>query len=283
MKSTRLSTDIKLILKITIAWMLLGVLFTLYDYLTTSANEFYIRTEHYNFTYHLLSNIGGAFLGGILGASLIILYTNRILRRTSFPVYLFLNTLSVLAIIVLINIAISIVVICIRFDVGVFNSIVFQNSLNFIISLQGIKSLLVWFVVTVITIFLIRVNEKYGPGVLTDIILGKYHQPKGEQRIFMFLDIKSSTTLAEKLGNKYYFNLLKDFFADITDSILYNKGEIYQYVGDEVVISWKVRHGIENNNCLNCFFEARKEMTNTSPRQLYKESISPSFPGGTDI
>ena len=60
----------------------------------------------------------------------------------------------------------------------------------------------------------------------------------------MFLDIKSSTTIAEKLGHNSYFKLLNDFFADITDSILYNKGEIYQYVGDEVVVSWKVKNGI---------------------------------------
>ena len=48
--------------------------------------------------------------------------------------------------------------------------------MNFILSLQGIKSMLVWFFVTVITIFFLRVSEKYGPGVLIDIILGKYHQ-----------------------------------------------------------------------------------------------------------
>ena len=79
--------------------MILGVIFTLYDYLTTSASEFYIRTENYNFPYHLLSNIGGAFLGGIFGASLIILYTNRILRKRSFPDTYFLIDFSVLTVI----------------------------------------------------------------------------------------------------------------------------------------------------------------------------------------
>jgi len=47
------------------------------------------------------------------------------------------------------------------------------------------------------------------------IARGKYYKPKSENRIFMFVDLNSSTTLAEKLGNERYHELLKDFFADI--------------------------------------------------------------------
>jgi adenylate cyclase len=54
----------------------------------------------------------------------------------------------------------------------------------------------------------------------------------------MFVDLLSSTTIAEALGNEKYHNLLHDFYADITNPIIYNKGEIYQYVGDEVIVSW---------------------------------------------
>lgn len=263
--------------------MVLGVLFTLYDYLTTSASEFYIRTENYNLPFHLLSNIGGAFLGGIFGASLIILYTNRILRPRSFLTYVLLNSFAVLAVIFLINIIITLIVVSIRFQVPVFNKEALGNAMNIIYSSQGIKSMIVWFSVAVITMFFIRVSEKYGPGVLEDIILGKYHKPVEEERIFMFLDIKSSTTIAEKLGHNSYFKLLNDFFADITDAIFYNKGEIYQYVGDEVVISWKIRNGIRKNHCLNCFFEARKEIEKHTPKYLKRYSIVPQFKAGLHI
>ena len=53
----------------------------------------------------------------------------------------------------------------------------------------------------------------------------------------MFVDLISSTAIAEALGNKKYHSLLRDFYADMTNPIIYNKGEIYQYVGDEIVIS----------------------------------------------
>ncbi|MGR3301112.1 MAG: hypothetical protein ACUZ8I_01275 [Candidatus Scalindua sp.] len=52
----------------------------------------------------------------------------------------------------------------------------------------------------------------------------------------MFLDLKSSTTIAEEIGHRRYFEFISDFIADVTTPILNNHGEIYQYVGDEIVI-----------------------------------------------
>jgi len=37
--------------------------------------------------------------------------------------------------------------------------------------------------------------------------------------------------------------LAERFFADITTPILENSGNIYQYVGDEVVITWDIEEG----------------------------------------
>ena len=89
------------------------------------------------------------------------------------------------------------------------------------------------------SMLLLEIIDKYGPGGFTNMIRGRYNKPKIENRIFIFLDINDSTTIAEKLGHEKYFELLKDFFADITEPILVNGGEIYQYVGDEIVLSWK--------------------------------------------
>ena len=89
------------------------------------------------------------------------------------------------------------------------------------------------------SILLLEIIDKYGPGGFTNMIRGRYNKPKIENRIFIFLDINDSTTIAEKLGHEKYFELLKDFFADITEPILINGAEIYQYVGDEIILSWK--------------------------------------------
>jgi adenylate cyclase len=91
---------------------------------------------------------------------------------------------------------------------------------------------------TLLSIILLEVLEKYGPGLFWSMLSGEYHRPKIENRIFIFLDMNDSTTIAEILGHEKYFRLLRNFFADITISVLANGGEIYQYVGDEMVLSW---------------------------------------------
>ena len=52
----------------------------------------------------------------------------------------------------------------------------------------------------------------------------------------MFLDMRSSTTIAEKLGHERFYALLNELFHEISQPVLQTKAEIYQYVGDEVVL-----------------------------------------------
>lgn len=100
------------------------------------------------------------------------------------------------------------------------------------------------------------------------------------ERIFMFLDIRSSTSIAEALGHLRYFELLHDFFRDIATPISINKGQIYQYVGDEVVLSWDLQSGLDNGKCLRCFFDIADEIEKLAPRYKEKYDIVPAFKAG---
>jgi adenylate cyclase len=92
--------------------------------------------------------------------------------------------------------------------------------------------------VTLLTILILEITDKYGPGMFWSLLRGKYHNPKIESRIVIFLDINESTSIAEELGHEQYFRMLRQFFKDITIPVLANDGEIYQYVGDEIVLTW---------------------------------------------
>jgi adenylate cyclase len=124
------------------------------------------------------------------------------------------------------------------------------------------------------------VNSKFGQGAFWNIIRGKYNTPKQENRIFMFLDLNSSTKIAEEIGDENYHSFLKDFFADITQPILDNKGEIHQYVGDEVVVAWKYEHGIENQHCLKCFFDLKIHIEENKEKYLQRYGLVPTFKAG---
>lgn len=130
----------------------------------------------------------------------------------------------------------------------------------FVFSKMAIVFFIFWGFITLFTLFILQINDKFGPGMFFKFLAGKYYQPREEERIFMFLDLKSSTSIAEKIGNKQYFNLLNDVFTDITNSILMSNGQIYQYVGDEVVISRELAEGLDQANCIQCFARIKNKL-----------------------
>lgn len=100
------------------------------------------------------------------------------------------------------------------------------------------------------------------------------------ERIFMFLDITSSTSIAEELGHVKYFELLNDFFMDIAAPIEEHQGEIYQYIGDEVVVSWPMKEGIRDFNVLNCFFDIVDTIQGLSDNYRDRYNLVPAFKAG---
>ena len=102
--------------------------------------------------------------------------------------------------------------------------------------------------IVVITQFYAEFRENTGQDTLNNFFLGKYHHPVEEERIFMFLDMKSSTTIAENLGHVRYFNMLKEYFFDLSVAVIDYAGTIYQYAGDEMIICWKLKEGLKKNN-----------------------------------
>ena len=99
----------------------------------------------------------------------------------------------------------------------------------------------------------------------------------------MFLDMKSSTTIAEKLGHQNYFKLIKSYYADMTDALLETNGTIYQYVGDEIVVSWPEKEGLKSNNCLLCFQKIEEAIDTRSAQYQSKFGFVPEFKAGIHI
>jgi class 3 adenylate cyclase len=135
-------------------------------------------------------------------------------------------------------------------------------------------------ILSMIFSFLNIVSTIIGKNILGNLFIGKYSKPREEDRIFMFLDLTSSTSIAEKIGHLQYLSLLNDFFHDIVGPIDQTKGEIYKYVGDEVIITWKKMDGIRNQNCLACFFLIEKRIRERSGFYMRKYGLVPEFKAG---
>jgi adenylate cyclase len=127
---------------------------------------------------------------------------------------------------------------------------------------------------------LLEADKKLGINVLKNLLLGKYYEPAQEERIFMFLDMKDSTKTAEILGHIRYSRYLQDIFKLLTDIVIDLKAEIYQFVGDEVVITWKSDIGYHNNNALHFFHNFQELLQENWDYFNTNYGVNPIFKAG---
>ncbi len=128
--------------------------------------------------------------------------------------------------------------------------------------------------------FFSELNLIMGRGRIIKYLSGKYHKPIEDERILMFLDVSSSTTIAEKIGHIKYSSFIKDFIYELHNSILLTEAEIIQYVGDELLLMWNVKKGIKNNNCVRLFFLAQDQIAKKKQRFIEKYGVYPQFKAG---
>lgn len=122
--------------------------------------------------------------------------------------------------------------------------------------------------------------EKFGAGVFWKMLVGKYNPPRVEKRLFMFLDMRSSTTLAETLGYHKFSEMLQHCFYDLNEVVAGYSGEIYQYVGDEAVIVWDYEKGLKNNECVALYFDFAQKLNKNHDFYMKEYGVFPEFKAG---
>ena len=127
------------------------------------------------------------------------------------------------------------------------------------------------------------VSRKLGPGAFWNWIRGYYYTPKEEERIFMFLDMRRSTELAEQLGDLRFSKLVRDFFDDLTGPIIETRAEVSHYIGDEAVLTWWPKRGLPEARCLQCFFRMELAIQKRRDYYLKEYGLVPEFKAGAHI
>lgn len=136
---------------------------------------------------------------------------------------------------------------------------------------------------SILMILILEVSSLLNSRFFYNYFTGKYHRPTQEERIFMFVDVKSSTTIAEQLGDVLYSRLLQDLFNDFTDAILASRADVYQYAGDEIILTWKTAVGLKENRCLYCFYLLKESIKNKENYYLHHYNLVPKFKAGMHI
>lgn len=132
------------------------------------------------------------------------------------------------------------------------------------------QALIVYLVVVRISLaFIEQMSLLVGPRVLINIGMGKYHKPRYEQRLFLYLDMVSSTAHAEALGDYRFSRLIQDSFSLLAETVNRNEAEIYRYMGDAALIHWPLEEGVVQDRCMNIYFEFSQQLN--WQRQYFEE------------
>ena len=195
---------------------------------------------------------------------------------------LLINWLIKACLLMVIALAASVIIFFLHFIIikGVsFGETIRQLSTYFLYTNLLTDILLFWLVMLLSAQIMVEIDQKYSPGVFWEILTGKYLKPRNEKRIIMFLDLKDSTPIAEQLGHEKYFLFIKDFIHYVSIAILDNQGMIYQYVGDEVVVTWPYK---KNNilKSIQAVIASRKAMQRKSDYFRRTYGVTPEFRAG---
>lgn len=220
-------------------WVSFGLVYVLMERGLLGTLEKYPATGNkYDFKNSLLFTGIFSFLAGLAQGGIEVLWLKRRLAKFPFWKKIVLKSAFYLSFIVLFLVMLTLITNAQRYNATIFDSEVLDSLWQFMQKFAFWSVVLYAGIILDVALFYSEMCEYLGNGVLYNYSFGKYHRPKQEIRIFMFLDMKSSTTIAEKIGHVSYFELLKMYYADMTNPILETSGQIYQYVGDEIVVSW---------------------------------------------
>jgi adenylate cyclase len=116
-----------------------------------------------------------------------------------------------------------------------------------------------------------------GGGVLVGLLIGRYHHPRREERIFLFADLKRATGAAERLGELRYHAFLNRVFVDAARPVARHGGLIYQYVGDQMVVTWTLERGLRDWSCVRCPLAIGEELDAAREAYEHEFGAAPEF------
>lgn len=271
------------ILPFGLIWLITGSIFLLSEIIVTGNQNLNPNSSvSMSLPVFIFASLASTFIGLLVGLIELVVLEKRF-RNFSFTRKVVIKFFIYLFLMLIIMAVAFPMASSIELSKSPFDPIIQEKTANFFQSLTFINTIVQISFQLLLCLLYAAISENLGQQVMLNFFTGKYHLPKKEQRIFMFLDMKSSTTIAEQLGHDQYFNLLQKYYEIMSDPIINTLGEVYQYIGDEVVITWESKRGLANNNCIRCFEKIKKNLNHHA--QLFEKSFGfvPDFKAGTHL
>jgi adenylate cyclase len=127
---------------------------------------------------------------------------------------------------------------------------------------------------------LMSVAQLIGPNILGSLLVGRYYQPREEQRIVLFLDLVNSTSIAERIGNVRFHAILSETFTRLSQVVTDYGGEVYRYVGDSMIATWPLGAPEENAQAIRCMFACQGALDGSASHLRKRHGHIPAFRAG---
>lgn len=226
--------------------------------------------------------IGSIFLGMMLGLSELTLFRYKF-NSLRFFHKIFLKAAVYAVMLVFFLVLLAFPINGTALDLGWTDPAVIQTVKDFVVDYAFWSAMIHCAIFITLSLFIKEMIDNIGISQVVNFFTGKYHSSKVEERVFMFLDMKGSTTIAEQMGHQKYYRFLNKYYRDMTKAIVASEGEIYQYIGDEIVLSWERAEGLENNNCIACFYRIKQAIQSKEGTYQDKFGQVPEFKAGIHI
>lgn len=140
--------------------------------------------------------------------------------------------------------------------------------------------LLMSFPIAVILTFTSLMSALVGPGIMSFYYSGRYHRPRREERVVLFLDLEDSAGHAERLGEIRFHALLRKAYADVSASVINHRGQIHQYLGDGLFATWRMKHAVPGAMCLRAVFAIHDRIDADARSYMREFGAVPRFRAG---
>ena len=209
--------------------------------------------NHYSF-YLLVTIIRGLLIGALIGGSIGFFEAVSYNKQRKFTIWLLLLIKTIFYVLI-INLWLLAINALYMYFAGTLAAFEIYLKSSYLLNLAFSMIAMLVFVT------FIQIGKLHRKNELFNFIFGKYHNPVPENILLLFVDLKGSTTLAETIGDVKYAHFLKDYYADISEPIFECGGEVYQYVGDEIVVYWKTGTPEDNLRSIRCHEKIKHKIT----------------------
>ncbi|MEM1135499.1 MAG: adenylate/guanylate cyclase domain-containing protein [Bacteroidota bacterium] len=278
--SPKARRNIARIIPFGVIWYVSSLVFLIVEYAAAGGlNKLPSTAIQIDFEIFFFMSLAVSAVGLIIGI-IELVYLNNVFVKKSFTKKILYKTFLYTLLLFVITAGTFPIAASMELNTSLLDKRVWHKLSEFLTSITHLSTAVQLAIALGVSLFYSEISENIGHRVLINFFTGKYHTPKEENRIFMFADMKSSTSIAEKIGHVKYFELLKEYYFDLSDAIVKYSGEVYQYVGDEIVVSWEFKAGIRDNNCIKCFFAMKKDLKKRTDWYMKSFGVLPEFKAG---